>query len=147
MRFAAWFWFAVVQLISLVATILGWLLLIPFCLARAWRPVSSTVDPKRTIDEWSWRPLNWVYGNLEDGPSGVYALVWNATGAARVPYMPNAWAPWRAYIWSGWRNSADGLKRLFRWTGGPFKRWEWRGLYAQAGWNSSGFPVMSAGRK
>lgn len=140
-----WARFAGAQFFQLEAMIVGWLLLIPFCLARAWHTVQSPLDPKRTIDEWEFSPVGWVYDNLEDGVSGRYALIWSPDGR-RVPYMPNAWAPWRAYCWSAWRNSADGLKRRFTWNGGPFRRWEWRGYHLQLGWNSSGLPVLSVGR-
>jgi len=134
-RIAAWAWFVVVQLIALLVTVLGWVLLIPFCLAQAW-----TAE-----DRWSWGPLNYVYGNPEDGVSGRKALIWTSSG--QVPYLPNTWAPWRAYLWSGWRNSADNLKYVFAWKGGPFIRREFGKYYVQLGWNDSGYPVLSAGSK
>lgn len=140
-----WLWFAVVQTISLLAMIVGWFLLIPMCLLKAWVPIAST-EAGRQIDRWACSPLNIVYGNPEDGVSGQCALVWNATGNARVPFMPNAWVPWRAYVWSGWRNSADNLKYVFAWKGGPFYRLANTKFFFQAGWNTSGFPVISAGR-
>lgn len=138
-----WLYFAFVQLVSLLATVLGLFLLIPFCVLQAWTQDDS-IEVGRKIDRWSWKPLNLVYGNSEDGVSGLNALIWNAEGTARVPYMPNAWAPWRAYLWSGWRNSANGLKRRLVWKGGPFIR---REFYLQAGFNQDGQPVLSAGRK
>lgn len=158
----AWVLFVVVQLISLVAMVLGWFLLIPFCLAQAWKPAISTMDPTRAIDVWQWGPLNLMFGNPEDGVSGARALIWR--NGARVPYMPNSWAPWRAYLWSAWRNSCDNLKYVFAWKGGPFVRKEWiqtlpelsrrwpfvqfmkMPMYAQAGYYPSGLPVLSAGR-
>lgn len=133
----SWTYFAFVQLISLIATMIGWVLLIPFCLREAWVPAGS-------IDRWALGPFNLIYGNPEDGVSGRYALIWNAEGTTRVPYMSNAWAPWRAYLWSGWRNSANGLKRRLVWKGGPFVR---REFYVQAGFNADGQAVISAGRK
>ena len=141
-----WVWFAVIQVISLIAMVIGWVLLIPFCLTRSWEVCASPLDPTRTIDRWRWKPMNSVFGNPEDGVSGNGALIWNESGM-RVPYMPDAWDPWRAYLWSAWRNSADNLKYVFRWTGGPFRRWERSEYYFQLGWNASGFPVISAGRK
>jgi hypothetical protein len=95
------------------AQLLGLVVLVPFCLLQAWEPCESTDNPygrkPRTISRWSWAPLNAIYGNPEDGVSGGEALIWNSTGTARVPYMPGAWAPWRAYCWSAGRNRADQL--------------------------------------
>lgn len=131
-------WFAAIQLISLVVTVVGWILLIPFCIAQAWVPTMAVSG--RQIDRWKFRPLNWVYGNVEDGVSGQHALIWTATG--QVPYRPNAHPAVRAYLWSAWRNSADNLKYLFRWSKGPFLQ-----LHIKAGWNSSGLPVISVSRE
>lgn len=137
-----WLYFAFVQLISLIAMVIGWVVLIPFCLAQAWTQDES-IEVGRKIDRWKWGPLNRVYGNTEDGASGLHALVWNSGGTERVPYMPTAWPPWRAYLWSGWRNSSNALKRAFAWKGGPFVRGQ---FYVQAGFNKDGQPVISAGR-
>jgi hypothetical protein len=139
-----WLWYIVVQLIMAFFMVLGWLLLIPFCLAHAWEAPSRhrvSIKDNRPIDIWRWRPLNKVYGNPEDGVSGQQAIVWDPAGTAQVPYMPlpafalRLWtlAPlnwqarifvwlldaWRAYCWSAWRNSSDGLKYLFAWSRGP----------------------------
>lgn len=140
-----WAYFAFVQMVSLIATVIGLFLLIPFCLTRAWVTAGS-LEAGRQIDRWRFAPLNLIYGNPEDGVSGRYALIWTST--ARVPYMPNAWAPWRAYCWSALRNSSDNLKYVFRWKGGPFRHWEnsKHTFYVQAGWYPNGFPVLSAGR-
>lgn len=140
-----WSYFALVQLVSIFAMVIGWGVLIPFCLFKAWAPTDS-IEVGRKIDRWTFAPLNSIYGNREDGVSGSCALVWNSTGTSRVPYRPNAWAPWRAYVWSGWRNSADNLKYLFAWKNGPFYRWSNSKFFFQAGWNASGFPVLSIGR-
>ena len=140
----AWIWFALVQAVSLLAMVLGWILLIPFCLAQAWRESAISNKDGRSIDIWSWKPLNLLYGNPEDGVSGQAALIW-VNGALSI-YKPNAWAPWRAYCWSAWRNSADNLKYVFKWIGGPFKRWQNGVFYVQLGWNTDGLPVLSAGR-
>lgn len=140
-----WLWFAIVQLIAFTATAIGWILLIPFCIAQAWIADTTSDKDGRKIDRWSWRPLNWIYGNREDGVSGYTALVW-VDGYTQGPYLPKASAWARAYRWSALRNSCDNLKYVFAWKGGPFWRREFRSWYVQAGWNSSGFPVISAGR-
>lgn len=94
--------------------LVGWLLLLPFCLAKAWKTCPATVAGPiplpRLVDRWSWEPLNAIYGNPEDGVSGRYALVW--TPVKLVPYWPAAPADWiRAYAWSAWRNSTNALNR------------------------------------
>jgi len=135
-------WFIFVQLVSLVAAALGTVVLIPFCLVRAWkRDAYSIKGPAHTrvIDRWSWEPLNSIFGNPEDGVSGQCALI---GPAGSDPYRPNAWAPWRAYLWSGWRNSADSLKYVFAWEEGPL----WRFGKHKAGWqreNGIKVPVIS----
>lgn len=139
-----WVYFAFVQLVSLLGMVLGWFVLIPFCLAQAWIRDSVSIKDGRLVDRWSFKPLNWIFGNPEDGPSGQTALV-QVNGALSL-YMPDAWAPWRAYCWSAWRNSADNLKYVFKWVGGPFWRWEIRSFYVHAGWGTNGLPVLSAGR-
>src|SRR5438105_2199293 len=109
----------------------GYLLLIIPCLAHAWEPCESTINPfgraPRTISRWKtpWpavtRFLNDKYGNREDG-LGAEALIWpnpaqpgaGPLGDGRVLYMPDKdkpkWLPhWlyaaaRAWCWSAWRN-------------------------------------------
>lgn len=147
---AGWLYFGLVQIIFLVAMVIGWVLLIPFCVAQAWKPINSPLWKLREIDAWSFGPLNFVYGNPEDGVSGQKAIVWNKLGTAQVPYMPGAWAPWRAYCWSAWRNSTDNLKYVFAWNNGPFKQWTLtifgRSIKIKAGWqeeNGLKVPVLS----
>ena len=94
-------------------TAIGYFLLIPFCLAQAWEPCESTINPfnraPRPISKWKWEWLNTIYGNREDGVSGKEALIW--VGVVRLPYRPNTWAPLRAWLWSAWRNSTNELSR------------------------------------
>lgn len=114
----AWAWFAIAQLLMLALSVAGWVILILPCLLQAWEPspapsIATTpwLPPKRPIDRWKWRWLFWA-DNPEDGVSGQSALVWGSgvQAGTLVPFMPNAWAPWRAWVWSAWRNSADQLK-------------------------------------
>lgn len=121
MSILGWVWYVVVQLIMTVCMIIGWLLLIPFCIfwLQSTNADAKSIADGRVIDAWAWRPLNKVYGNPEDGVTGIYALVWNDVGQVRVPYMPNAPTWWRAYCWSAWRNSCGGLKYVFAWRAGP----------------------------
>ena len=142
----AWSWFAVVQLVQLAAQLAGLVLLVPFCLAQAWVDCPSTLEKGRTIDAWIWAPLNCIYGNREDGVSGIGARIWNVGGTARVPYMPAAWAPWRAYCWSALRNSTGGLKYVFAWERGPFWQGTVGGRKVKLGWQEEVLgkvPVLS----
>lgn len=142
MKILAWVWFVVVQLVMLFASLLGKLLLIPFCALKAWKPLPSPFDATRMIDLWSWGPLNMIYGNPEDGVSGAQALIWDSQGSERVGYMASSGARWRAYCWSAWRNSADNLKYVFAWKNGPFKVWA---NGHKAGWQEeNGFKVPVA---
>ncbi len=110
-----WGSYGAAQLAMMVATVVGWVVLILPCLLRAWElsPIPS-INDGRKIDQWKWKWLRWAWDNPEDGVSGRMALVW--AGSAREPYYPSKsvpwydWAPWRAYMWSAWRNSANMLK-------------------------------------
>jgi hypothetical protein len=139
----AWTWFVVVQLISLVATVLGWLVLIPACLAQAWALGATSIKDGRAIDRWKWKWL-WPYQNPEDGVSGQTALIW--VNGRLAPYMPGAHPAWRAYCWSAWRNSADSLKYAFAWEQGPYTTFQLFGRTVHAGWkneNGRRVPVLS----
>jgi hypothetical protein len=141
-----WVRFIAAQFFQLEAMVVGWFLLIPLCVAQAWEmsSVPSIKDGSRPIDRWSWRWVGVLYDNPEDGVSGAQALVW--LNGQQVPYMPKAWAPWRAYCWSAWRNSADNLKYVFAWDAGPFRQWTLFGRPQHAGWQiENGFrvPVLS----
>jgi hypothetical protein len=144
---AAWTWLVVVQLIMLVATVVGWFTLWLPAVLRAWTsPYPSTISPTKMCDRWTW-PINFVYGNPEEGVSGKCAKL---IGGA--DYMPGAQDWWRAYLWSAWRNSADNLKYVFAWQNGPFKTWTYTLLgktrTAKAGWqleNGIKVPVLSPG--
>jgi hypothetical protein len=165
----AWLRFAGVQLVMLAATVLGWLLLIPFCLLQAWSTQHGglkfvSIKNKRSIDRWIWQPLNYVYGNPEDGVSGQQAVIWKDD--LPFPYMPLpdwlqrfqeiptrrflAWIypAWRAYVWSGWRNSADNLKYVFSCESCPLKTGTFLGRPYKIGWqeeNGYKVPVISWG--
>lgn len=131
-----WLWFAVVQLIALLATVIGWILLAPPAALQCWKTRESMYFPTKQIPVWRGGWLTWIWGNEEDGVIG------NAAHQMRYRKNPRL----GAYLWSAWRNSANNLRFVFRWQGGPFCRREFRGWYVQAGWYPNGFPVLSAGR-
>lgn len=140
---SAWVYFAWVQLVSLIAQLAGFAILLPFCVMHAWEtsPIPS-IKPgivRGPVDRWRSGLLDDVYGNPEDGVSGQTALVWGSgKDAGRlVPYWPSAPAWLRAYAWSAWRNSAGGLKYEFQWRGelpAPFKQVKLFGFIASFGW-------------
>jgi hypothetical protein len=119
--FLGWAWFVVVQLVMFVALVLGFFILIYPCCTRAWiqSEKPSIKDGQRAIDRWRWRPLNWIYGNPEDGVSGQTALIM-INPVMTGSYLPKADDRWRAYRWSAWRNSCDNLKYVFAWQNGPY---------------------------
>lgn len=139
-----WIWFAIVQILCVSVAVIGWVILIPFCLTEAWVSDDISIKDSRPIDRWKWKPIGWLFGNPEDGVSGQYAVIW--VNGSRQHYMPDAWAPWRAYCWSAWRNSADQLKYLFAWQNGPYKEFILFGVTHKIGWQTeNGFkvPVLS----
>lgn len=112
-----------------LAVALGFLVLLPFCVLRAWAgPTFPSIKPwpagaegvgphRPYVDEWKWEPLNKWYGNSEDGVSGEHAWIWDASNHL-VPYYSTfpAGVPQccKAYAWSAWRNSANNLRRPLR---------------------------------
>jgi hypothetical protein len=136
----AWAYFLVIQVVCLISDFIGLIFVLPLpCAFHFWVPAMSTewnADAPikaHSIMVWRWNWLNAVWGNPEDG---VLGPDWHLPGRS-------AW--WRAYAWSALRNRSDALKYVFRWVGGPFKRWEFGSWYVQCGWNSSGLPTISAG--
>lgn len=143
MAVLGWAYYALSQIVSGLFTVIGWVLLLPFCLLNAWSLDGISIKPlddqqiaalkrantwiplsrgRRMITRWSWDWLNAIYGNPEDGVSGQEALLWD--GDKLVVFMerePRAW--WRAYKWSALRNSTNNLKYVFqwRWTNPPYK--------------------------
>lgn len=95
----------------------GMVVLIAPCALRAWGPagVSNKTWPDgythlngRSVDGWTWRWLWPLFHNPEDGDSGITALIVQADGSVKS-YNPTG-SRWKAWLWSAWRNSVDGLK-------------------------------------
>ena len=143
---AIWGWFWLAQIIMLLLAIAGWVILLMPCLLEAWEhsAVPSINADRRQIDRWAWPWLNWFYGNPEDGVSGQTALVWlNAT--KQGPFMPGAWSPLRAWVWSAWRNSTDSLKYILALDlhGPTMKPRTIFGRILTGGWSvENGLPVL-----
>lgn len=109
------------QIPQLALVPVGWVLLAIPCYLHLWGnhgKVSNKVWPEpwahlngRAIDSWDWEWLNKWFGNPEDGVSGYTALIWGKNGEL-VIYNPTG-SRWKAFVWSGWRNSVDALKYRF----------------------------------
>lgn len=127
-----WLYFAFAQTVQLAATLIGYVVLAPFCALHAWEPTGNSIKDNRLIDRWSWGPLNYVYGNPEDGVSGTFAFLWD--GKKEVAFMPFSNRFVCSYMWSAVRNSADNLKYVFALPGGTLKFIPILGLVVEAGW-------------
>lgn len=120
--------FVAIQLVSLVLVIFGVPIVGLLAYFYAWEVVATKF-------QWRGGYLTWIYGNLEDGIVG--------------PGM--AMNRWNAFYWSSLRNPCNNLRYVpgVSNVGRPLRRVEWTMLgkpyYGQAGWNSRGFPVLSAG--
>lgn len=143
-----WLKFAAIQLVMLLATVAGWFILLPFCLARTWTlsTLAGSAKDGRPIDHWNAGWLRFCFDNPEDGVSGQTALVWNRLGSNQIPYKPTRWAWLNAYLWSAWRNSCDNLKYVFADPKGPLVTFPFIGRTARIGWqmeNGYNVPVLS----
>lgn len=149
-----WLKFVGIQLLMLLATVAGWFILLPWCIAHGWsdwdhQPSGSvrlkSIKDGRMIDQWGAPLLRLLYNNPEDGVSGQQALVW-LYGTTQGPYMPDAPAWWRAYCWSALRNSCDNLKYVFEDPIGPLRTFKLFGRTCRIGWqpeNGYNVPVLS----
>ena len=128
--------FVGVQLASLVLTIAG----VPICgtlaLLHLWHQ-SPIKDGGYHWPKWAW-----LWDNAEDGLFPSWYMQQHPTwGLPRI-----------AFVWTALRNPCNNLRyvRGVSAKGRPLWRKTWGdkpgGWYAQAGWNTAGFPVLSAGR-
>lgn len=141
---ASWAWFWLAQLIMLVMMVLGWFVLLPACLLHFWKlSPKPSVNDGRVIDEWALAPLNWIWGNPEDGVSAEFALVW-IDSTTRGAWRPEAPVWLRAYAWSACRNSTDSLKySLALGLHGPTFSVNVFGRTLRGGWSvENGLPVL-----
>lgn len=125
--------FTAIQMIGGVPFSPLFLIGLPVCGAlavlRAWRPIAGKL-------QWRGGRLTWLWGNLENGIVGP-GMTLNR---------------WSVFYWSALRNSVNNLRYMpgISKVGRPYWRKTWGpkpgGWYAHAGWNNSGFPVLSGGR-
>lgn len=91
--------------------------------------------------KYHWPAWAWIWDNEEDG---VFAD-WYLKAHPERSEVTNA------FIWTALRNSVNNLRYVpyISAKGRPLwlRNWTFRGkvFYAKAGWNASGFPVISAG--
>ena len=106
----------------LVACLCGAITAPTYLSIKPWPSGTPNDGPYRpTVDEWSWKWLNYWYANSEDGVSGRQAWIWQQAPAAMfptlVPYASTfpSWVPYKviAYFWNC-RNNANNVKRPLR---------------------------------
>jgi hypothetical protein len=128
--------FIAIQIVSLVLTVLG----IPICAILALACAATTKSarfpqPPAMAAIWGWPRPFWLWSNDVDGVYG----------------SGNPHTRWQAFAWTALRNPCNNLRFVpgVSKVGRPLWRVEWtiidKRYYAQAGWNNSGFPVLSAG--
>lgn len=139
-----WLRYVMIQIVQLIAMVLGWVFLIPFCLLQAWKSSAqlSIKGDGRKIDEWKWSLLNYVYGNPEDGVSGQQAVVF-VNGQPTHYYSLGTSVAWCAYRWSALRNSCDALKYRFAYAKGPLKTFTFGGWGLKLGSYKVTIPDLS----
>lgn len=131
--------FVVIQFAALLLAIVG----VPICAALALVKLSALGALRPPAPQlWHWPRWAWIWDNDEDGVDPDWYR------AAHPTWSP----PFREFMWTAIRNPVNNLRRVSGVSakGRPLWRKTWGatpgGWYAQAGWNSSGFPVLSAGR-
>ena len=106
---AGWCYWVAYQLLSLVLIPVGAVVILPFAIARAWRREFNTfMGIFHDVKVWKGGWLTCAWNNLEDGVCPRWYGVAN-------PHRP-MWL--NAYIWSVFRNGANGLRLL---PGATFK--------------------------
>lgn len=111
MSVLAWAWFALCSLFAFVVLMpVGWVVVGAACVFKAWKfPYANSIKPlpdRKLVDGFSWS-INALWGNPEDGVSGVDAYGPSWIGSYN-PYGTR----WRAFVWSGLRNWANGFNYL-----------------------------------
>lgn len=121
---AGWLYWFVYQVLSIVLTLVGFPIVGALAALRLWT-IRKSLHPAWPGYVYAWRGrwLTAVYSNEEDGIGGP---------RGRVP------APWRAFVWCAWRNSANGLRLLplayYELPDAPAVRYTRGGYLATSGW-------------
>ena len=126
--------FIAIQALSLVLFIIG----IPICAVLAYGDFSKQ---DFTNGLYHWPKWAWLFDNQEDGTCPLWYQA-----QTRGKFVDTE------FRWTAFRNSVNNLRYVpgISGVGRPYWRKTWGavpgGFYAHAGWNASGFPVLSAGR-
>jgi hypothetical protein len=125
--------FILIQLVSLVLTVIGYPLIAVLALFKWWHLQEGVTHFGGVKgDVWAGGKLTWVYSNDEDGIFGNGPVT-----------------RWQAFYWSALRNPCNNLRYVHGVSGAGRPLWHWDNgtFYVQAGWlGSHGQPVLSAGR-
>lgn len=122
-----WLLFWAFQALSLVLTVMGWILLIAPSLTHLWVNQVGKIH-------WKLKIL-WLWDNDLDG-------------ICQPLTAPTAWG---CYRWSALRNPSSNLRLVPGMAGAglpserPYYRLEYRGYYFHMGWHNGTYPVLSAG--
>jgi hypothetical protein len=102
---AGWLYWIVWQALSLLAAAVGALILLPLAYFQLWetRPGKSWMFGPQPVAAWRGGVLTALWCNEENGVTGAD---WYRKIHANRPVWLNA------YLWSAWRNSANGLRWL-----------------------------------
>lgn len=125
--------FAFIQLVALVLAVVG----VPICAVLAYGEFSHA-----SRDGWHWPKWAWIWDNDEDGTFSAWYHAANPTWSfARTEF-----------VWTALRNPVNNFRyvRGVSKVGRPLWRQTWGakpgGWYVAAGWNNSGYPILSGGR-
>jgi len=123
--------FIVIQLVSLLLTVIGYPLIAVLAAFRLWLDdYDGTIN--RVLYHWRGGKLTWLWSNDENGIFGNGPVT-----------------RWQAFYWSALRNPCNNLRFVPGISGAGRPLWHWSNgrFYAQAGWlGSHGQPVLSLGR-
>lgn len=131
--------FILVQAVALVLTIIG----VPICALYAYvLPNRVAKSPITRLEMLTFPAWAWVWSNDEDG---IYPTWYHRVNPT--------WSYGRTiFVWTALRNPVNNFRfvRGVSKIGRPLWRKTWGakpgGFYVQAGWNASGYPVLSGGR-
>jgi hypothetical protein len=106
----AWLYYAACQVASLALSIVGVPILAYACYYRDWTysPNVDSIKPlpgRAKVDTWDSPWMRPVWGNPEDGVSGVYAYGPDWVG----PYNDLPPSRWTAFWWAAVRNRCNGF--------------------------------------
>lgn len=122
--------FTAIQLVAAILAVVGVFVVGALCLCKAW---AFNFTP----GAFHWPRAFWLWDNDEDGVCPIF-------------FAPPS--RWEVFVWSALRNPVNNFRFVpgVSKIGRPLFRKTWGakpgGFYYQAGWNASGYPVLSGGR-